>query len=287
MVSNKKNRSFESYKSMLFDDRRLQKRFLLFKKFSLPSLASQIVPYSCKIHFMILISTDLPPIFKEQLINTLDEYSNIFDYIIVSISPEEEIEHRLSEELYKQVNAKKRGGAIATVRLDDDDALSPYYSTNLCKYIDEAFSGMAISFPRGYLVEVDENTNIMRTMYYYYPKISAGLAYISHPIKQEIKLKHVHSLGDHLEVDEHTPTIIDASFQSYIQTAHPYTDTGRVNQRWIDQLPIAEEDIEMFFDQNSQYISSVPPKQHLCSKTRVINQKSQNLTVRILRKLKK
>lgn len=123
----------------------------------------------------------------------------------------------------RAVSSLDRGTIVATVRLDDDDALSSDYVDLLAPYLSEQYRNMAISFPAGYYAYIDGDGTVSLVAPEKRPKIAIGLAFVQKVgIKQPIS---IYELGNHQHIDDRYPVILDARKPTFIRVAHRASDT--------------------------------------------------------------
>lgn len=128
------------------NDDRLEKRFKLFENICLPSLINQTKKDNITV--LINITDNMPEKWK----NKLNELITNYKFIQI-----QEFDHTMNE---KQITClhnkflekymKPETKIVATSRLDDDDALSPNYTTILSKYMSSKYINNVISVSSGY-----------------------------------------------------------------------------------------------------------------------------------------
>ena len=226
-------RDFLEYKNKLFDPLRLAERLNIFMKVTLPSLKSMRVPADIKRTILIITSDQLPL----KAFHELESATNSFhDISIIKASPNDldigkVVKHEIQAEL-SSYEDKSNDVCIATVRLDDDDALIPDYLINLCDYIALAYAGFVVSFPLGWIAEIDDANQLLFNNLFMLnqPKIALGLAYINiYSFEKELfydqSKSNVYELGNHEYVGIMRPVICDSRAPSYLRTTHQSNDS--------------------------------------------------------------
>jgi hypothetical protein len=202
--------SLEDRARMLFDPVRLEARFALFEAVCLPSLAAQNPD---RFDAMLLSSAALPDRWKERLEGLLADHPNI------SARYDEPDQHsdaftRALAERFDTDHSKSH--VRATVRLDDDDALSADFSDRIQPFVKPGLNGFALTFPKGYLVDVRQDPIMVSE----HEKMchSLGLAFMSaRPWK-----KHIYNVGPHLRTAEFVPTVVDAKRPMFVRLLHAH-----------------------------------------------------------------
>lgn len=228
-VIQKKNEP-DKYKEELFSEKRMSLHEHLFETLTFPSIQKNIdnCPKDVDIKFLIITSESLPNINRIFLDNICKGVDNI------KILPIDEYTHYtsyakdfISRELKK---GEPKQGLCATVRLDDDDALSDDFITQLNQYLDIRYSNTCISFGKGcYAYHVGETTNKI-TIYSecYYPKSPQGMSYVAfYDFDQNEGIDNtVFSIGSHTKIDFMQPLILDSRRYAYIYSIHEESDVA-------------------------------------------------------------
>lgn len=219
-----KNRDFESYKEKLFDPKRLDLHEKLFKHVALKSILGQTTPIDDN-HFslVVLTSDELPRENRNYLHEVLQPYPWAS---ICQLSSGDSIE----EYLRKNVIRFEETTCYATLRLDDDDALSREFIENITPYITPEYAGYCISFGLGYqgFFDTDQSRFVMFRERHF-PKIAAGLTMINvfdaNRMASEHKSATIYGAGNHQQVDRRYPTILDSRVHAFMRTEHEEQDT--------------------------------------------------------------
>lgn len=210
-------RDQEAYRSLLFDPARLERRLNLFRSITLPSLiglgrrAREIE--DVELHVPLLISPELPEAHRRQVEALAEPHD--FLHVVEAV--------RSIDTASDFIRARCRSGMMASVRLDDDDALLPDYIDRLAPYVDPRFDGYGISFPTGYIGFVDEAGTFTSFSSIRSPNIALGLAYVCDAARSEVV--NIYDFGPHTVLDETIPVILDSRARLYLRTAHLDSDT--------------------------------------------------------------
>lgn len=216
-----RNIDFDVYKEQLFDYERMKVRENLFLNFTIKSLSFlyENRPKDVEFKVYLLTSIDLPEKNKNFIL-ALEEKYNFME--IKFYSPENV---NLNQHLISYMDENMLDGdGYASVRLDDDDALSLEWLIETCKFIDAGFSNIAISLSKGLAVMVDQNGIIEKVSSYKYRFFSAGLTYIG--IKGK-NIKSVYQCGSHTKVDDTLPTLVYSKDYYFIRTFNGFNDSGK------------------------------------------------------------
>lgn len=236
----------------ILNPNRLEFRLECLDKLALPSIRSN-KNGSVNIYVIVLISDLMDELNIARLKAVLDKNSHAgesFTYHVEKIKSglvEDGDGHNAINDAVKFVLNNTKGlkdSSFATVRLDDDDAISTKYVDNLLKYISIEFSGFLISFPYGIEARVDwKPLKFLQPRHLYFIKNAQGLAYINYCGKDgsflENKYLHIFNTGNHTTVDERFPVIIKSDKPLYLRTISNYNDsTGSPNHL---KLPLLKD----------------------------------------------
>lgn len=232
---------YEAHRERVTSDENISFRLNLFRKFCLPSLCrmhDSIKMGNNKTQFTVFIVTS--ELLSDQSKSAILQECSAHSFIQVDF--QNEIEANIKRPLMRQLKKFKEKTLFVTLRMDDDDAISNDFYTQLQPYLSEQFSGYALSFGLGYAMIVDNEAEIIGFYPLYKPKIAIGLAYISvfNPENGLNKYNTVYCLSAHMKVDTRVPTIIDSRNHSYLRTVHSYSDLYSDN----DRLKSASEAID-------------------------------------------
>lgn len=225
-----RDNQLDEYRKILFDSNRLTARENVFKKITLPSLQKIHEKKASDINFVvnILTSTELP---KENL-DFLKSLSNENSFINVIVQDPQTAS--VTKDLSDYLNNVKDGEMYASVRLDDDDALSSKWLEELISYMKPEFNEFIVALSNGYAAEVDDSGQIKKLAKYKWRFGSVGLAYLK--IKSESN-KSIFNFGNHLHVDEKARTISYGGEDYFLRTFNKYNDSNC----YFPNQPLIEE----------------------------------------------
>ncbi len=251
MASGAKN--VDDYIKAILNEKRLKERFEVFENITACSIENLTCP-GVDLHFVVLISDLLPIKYQERLKKRLiliQERSSANTSVIKVKSGLQNVD---SEVGYTTINEAANSYIdslmfsckrvkFATVRLDDDDALSKNYALELSKYIKEDFVGFPISFPYGYQ-GIYDNGKIVDLRDMYIPNIALGLAFINcydSSLGYLDKVKNVYMLGNHSFIYQSKPSITDSTDHYYIRTINNSNDSGVIGFHKDLPVPYCQE----------------------------------------------
>lgn len=219
------------YRERLFEPGRLEAHEFLFQHLTLPSLVNQSKALSPDwFRLVVLTSSVLPEPYRRNLDLMLAPHAWAR---VVTVKPEEPM--NACAAVPGIVEEFARGSAeqmvYSTIRLDDDDALTPDFLDCLEAYSRPEFAGFVVSLARGYTAEFDPVTRRFGTFYAEYrPKLALGLAMIHlHKTgKHAGKFDCIYAAGNHTSIDQRLPVILDASRPVFLRTVHRHSDTSRM-----------------------------------------------------------
>lgn len=210
-----RDRDMEQQKALLFSEDRLAKRFSVFERVCLPSLQAQP---SEDFSAVLLSSSALPEQCRSRLLDITGKSENIH-VLFRDPQPYSEAFRQFCAESFATT------GPVATLRLDDDDALAADYSHALSRYIDPAHLGHCVSFPNGLEAKKAGSQSLAWTKTWFMG--SAGLAFISNGLRD----LNIYHCGNHARVAERFPTLVDCSSAFYLQTLHGHNDAIRSSSK--------------------------------------------------------
>lgn len=219
--------SFQKYRAQMFSAKRLQLRENLFKNVTVPSLLAQN-DWIGKAKVVVLTSDSLPSPYIENL-HKIVEPLKCAEIRKRSIEEAPNFGREVPE-VIKSLN--KDGNPIvtfATIRLDDDDALSNDYFRRVSEYIIPELSGYAVSFGRGYHGCYNESKNAYYSIKEVHTPLSVGLAYIgTFDITTNAFINTayncVYDAGSHRNIDENVPTILDSRKPAFLYSIYDQQD---------------------------------------------------------------
>ena len=222
---NTSSNDFEEYRDKLFSDERMLDRLKLFEEITLESLISQSIDYrSVGAKVLILISNELPDKYVTNLDILIKPYEWIETIKVSSSGP------NYQQIILEQLATYSENIHLATVRLDDDDALPINFLESIDKYNNECFKGLALSFGDGYAAIYSNKLKKIEVFKkYYYPKVAIGFTYFNKYLHEThsltTKFPTVYHLGKHSNSDTRVPVIVDSRIKGFIRCIHPFSDT--------------------------------------------------------------
>ncbi|MGX8221067.1 glycosyltransferase [Psychrobacter celer] len=260
--------SVKEYRSQLFSTERLQQRLRLFKNITLPSVLNQKkVPEDIEIKLFILTSQELPLEHKKALEEVLYNY----DFAHIRYLPAKGI--NISEPILQDLKGYGEEVLYATLRLDDDDALSTSFIKEIDRFFVKENVGMVVSFGLGLAGYYDFNINqYIKIVDYYSPKIGIGLCYINLYEKGRFStpIKTIFQAGGHTKVDRKSPTILYSKEIMFLRTFYESSDSSNARrEKKIFSLPPLDPEVlsgrfiingfnnQSYYDYNANYIKGV------------------------------
>lgn len=209
----------EEYGNNLLSEERLAFRYELFKKITFPSL----LQFNKSNTTVLIFTSQLMP-KKHQ--DDLEDLVEAHPWIkLVPLSSEGRLIGKMHQTLLKELARNNEELCYATVRLDDDDALSREFYSTLIEYVNPVYSGHAISFGSGFTGIYGDNG--FKDFYHLdSPKIALGLSFIQMyvPNGAEPKPVSIFGLGNHVKIDKKVPVVLDSRVPAYIRTVHEKSD---------------------------------------------------------------
>jgi hypothetical protein len=216
----------EEIARILYEPRRMERRFFLFENLCLPSIAWQ---KNQDFRLVILASKIMPDVYKERLAE------------LTAPIPQIEILYGDGQHVTTVFNPWMRErvagieGPTAHFRLDDDDAISQNMTARLQAATALAPLVRIVTYPSGlYLSHQQGESHLLRE---YFPNIGIGMAFLNMPgqIQNPYQCQHV-------AVSRSTPTFSDPVPLAYIHTAHASSDTlGRQGTKFRKMLAAAKD----------------------------------------------
>lgn len=216
-----KNDSFEEYKKNIFDQTRLKQREKVFEKITLPSLINLnfLMPNHINFKVHILTSEELP----EENIGFLNEISQKNDFIEIKKLSVEKTD--LSSDFHTFLSQEvKLGEMYASVRLDDDDALSAEWLESILNYLEPVYCDSVVSMCGGYALSIDTDLQLKKMIEWKWRFASAGLTFISK--RKAIDNVSIYNCGSHTNTDSLYRTISDIKGRSFLRTYNLLNDSG-------------------------------------------------------------
>lgn len=191
----------KGYERHLFDIDRLNHKYDIFQKITLPSVVEQSYD---DWKWLIYTSDRLPDDYMKRLRTLVKDYPKI---VLITVKD--------FKEFFEKDISYNYDNSFATVRLDDDDGLSKCFVEKLQQYSKNV--GSIVCFTEGTLVKYVKGRVVMGE------KVSEknnaqGLAGIG------VK---IYSCGRHSDIDTRYNVIYDFTPNMFLLTCSPFTDTKR------------------------------------------------------------
>ena len=277
---------FDQYRKRLFSDSRLNARHVEFKTITVPSIISQL-ECPAKIFFLVITSSELPCYHLAKLQETLGriESNKNIKTILAFVSPaatsdkaEDNVFPSLTQATSENIRIQLKGAdsqVFASVRLDDDDALSSSYCMNLSKYVKNELTGFPVIFPYGLQGFFSESTATIQDIRRFYRlSISPGLAFIncySGDRGFSDKRVSVYGLGNHAKIATKNAIIYDSRWLAFFRTFGSFNDSATDGGRggnYTKYLPhISANDMNDF-----KFLIQIYPKYNEILKPRIDNE---------------
>jgi hypothetical protein len=201
--------TLEDAHEKLWNERRMETRFHLFEKLTLPSLESQT---DQDFEFFILTSSDMPDRYHQRLKDSTQHLPQVKILQTEKTNP-----HGLLKQTIREVNQDGTEPSIQ-FRLDDDDAVAADYISRLRKTAAALPYGSVISFGSGIASYVHEDEV---NFFSYYKLLNAvGLATLNGPTDFNNPFRM-----QHRQVHRHRPAFIDPTFCAFIYSLHTVNNT--------------------------------------------------------------
>ena len=213
--------SFDDYKNEVFEPSRLATREAMFKSICLPSLINMYnnKPDDISYKVVIMTSTLLPQKNKDFLEKIQSD--NPFIEIIYH-SPDNAV---IGKIMKKSIDATVSNNEIyASVRLDDDDALSLAWLKKVDEYLIPEFNNMVISLSGGAALLCNKDGAIRSLASYKWRFGSVGLTYIG--VKSEGSSKSIYQCGNHMTIDDRYQCIVYTKGNFILRAFSDFNDSG-------------------------------------------------------------
>jgi hypothetical protein len=209
----------------VFSPARLEAKMQCFERMTAPSIGRQSGAPAARIEWLLFTSPDLPQPYMARLRAAADRCERDMRRAgAVSAQSRVRVEEVAAmSELYarckQQVNMMRTSGSgpFATVRLDDDDALSANYMQRLMRYR-TARPGLVVSFPRGRKYAFDSSGRVRQGQPMNRKLIALGLARIG---------DNIQACGRHTQIATKYAVVYDETPGMYLCYCGEHTDTRR------------------------------------------------------------
>ncbi len=243
-----RDKSFESYKETLFSPERLRLHEKLFREVTLPSLMRMDRQLTT---VLIFTSDELP---ENHLKNLNDMVNGLDNFKIVLLPRSGKLISHMHDCLYQQLQLFKEDVCYATVRVDDDDALSNDFFKHIFEYVKPAYQGHAISFALG-VVGFFDGVKYVGFNKRKSPLTALGLSFINVFKMTDRKPNplSIYGLGKHSNIDERHPVIMLSKKIMYIRTMHEESDVYSLDlkKKFLKGEAVTRKEVEGIFTINA------------------------------------
>jgi len=222
--------------ALLFAPERMQYRFELFSKITLPCLMDQTDP---DFDVLILISDQMPRDQKAELIELCHATIGAERTKILELGP-----FKAGKAFRNYVRDTYRDEPYVTqVVLDDDDAVS-FDFVEICKIEAEKMAttnyddddGQFLSFPRGFSLLVEDG-KLLRLSPKHSPFVNLGMALVAPPNT----LKNPFLVAHRFVGSRHPGVLVNTLRPFYLRTVHDFNDSRTPHKtEWLSPEEVAE-----------------------------------------------
>lgn len=211
--------SLEKAREVLFDEKRLEKRFALFEALTLPYIASDYSDVGEDDFVVVLTSRLMPKKFLDRL---YDDVAGVPAIKVVEMDVEDTVANVCGA--FVQGRDGSGGGVAVTYRLDDDDALYHGHVSQLRAEAKAENEAHVVSHRKGAFVRFDKDANVFLAADVNYTDNSCGIAYVSRLGGAET----IFSKGAHHKLTSENKSVVLERKRSWIRSIYDESDTGHV-----------------------------------------------------------
>lgn len=224
---------------LLFNEERLEKRFRMFEKITLPTLMSQT---DKDFDWIVLSSSSMPDLFRRRLRTSVSGLKNNGRNQVVFRDPRHVagVFRRSIQRMYQPDDL------ICSVVLDDDDGLSDDFVATCREQAsfawenrDQSNDYVITSFPRGYSLILSEKGCDLASRYV--PYTNLGLA-LTAPAKCK---RNLFSMSHNKIGDRHPNHLVETDRPFYLRAVHTSNDSRAIVPK--EAKPIGFEEAQEFF----------------------------------------
>lgn len=225
----------DRYKDVLFSPERMRMRAWLFEHVMLNSLLRQrpaIDPAHTRL--LIFTSDQLPADDRARL----DALTGPHPWIeVVAVENGRVLTDRLIARIAETLTERfpeTPSVPYATLRIDDDDALSFDFLARIRRFVAAPYRGMCVSFGRGYAAWVDPVGQFTAFREMVFPNLALGLAYVggfdTRSGRFLSRYRTIFGLMRHTQVHMKAATILACRHPSYVRTIYKGQDSRSLKQ---------------------------------------------------------
>jgi len=228
----------------LFAKKRMEARFELFQRYTLPSIRNQT---DDDFRFLILTSTDMPKAYHDRLMDITADDSRI-KILSFPIQNSKSLMRRMFSKEFDQASRR------ISFRVDDDDGLSVNFIRRLRRTAEKRKSSRPffLTFGKG-IVIADRGDRIGWATECAYPFSSVGLAFSASP-----GMKRCIYDFQHHDCHRHFDTVVLSGAPAFIQCVHGFNDTVTLKRvqgtKHFDRTTVA--DVARSFQREFPYLTA-------------------------------
>lgn len=232
----------------LFNPDRLRQREWLFEHVALKSLVEQR-PALDPASFRLLVYTaeELPAENRARLDAMLAPYP----WAEVIETPDDrrygDLVHADVPRILSERFPDRAAVLYATLRFDDDDALSFDFMQRIRRYVARPHLGTCISFGLGYAAWVDERGQYLGFRSAVFPHVALGLAYIdqmnTRTGQRKARYPSVLALGAHHRVFMRAPTLLSCRKPAWVRTLYRGQDSNSIEREFYHEGPLVSPEV--------------------------------------------
>lgn len=228
-----KSGSDEEYKRSLFSKDRMEAREKIFKSITLPSLeklAGSNSDSNLKFLVVLAISKVMPEEYKKRIYKIAS--SRPFMAVVEKDEHEADVNCAMEDEISKIANGD--GALIASVRLDDDDALSLNWFNSVVKELSHENVGKILTFPHGLAgFYHSEKQTFIGITEFYSENIALGLTSVVFFDGKAFSHKGIYGRGSHVGVDS---VVVNYDGYAYLRVINSFRDKNYKSGGFSDRL---------------------------------------------------
>lgn len=199
-----RNPSLAEKTAYLFAPARLEARFRRFEALLLPSIAAQTRPAE----HIVLSSTLLPAPYRDRL----EALSRRFGFRLHFAGTDRLVDRILVQD---GLLAKTGAGRLATVRVDDDDAIATTFVARVERFAHLDVDDYVLSFPKGVYLDQRRSPSL------YAPVVQSNIACgLTRVLRRRGRTLSVYAVGNHNFVHHALPVLQIPDPDMYLMTTH-------------------------------------------------------------------
>lgn len=217
------NKSLDVYRAEIFAPNRINNRQSIFANLTLPSLIglNEARPLDVDFTVHILTSSELP---LENAVY-LNQLAEMHDFLEIKYHSYESasVTRDLKEYVDTRIN---EGEMYASVRLDDDDALSAHWINEVSRHLLPSFDQHVFSPSRGLGMILNDANEIVSIIPLGGRLLGCGLAYISMKTSVARSIYSIYECNNHTTIDHRFRTILYGKDIFWIRSFNSFNDSS-------------------------------------------------------------